>query len=140
MKYTLGIDLGSSSVKASILDVESGRCCGAAFSPRQEMAIHAPGEGMAEQNPADWYANARSAISVSMAQAGIDGAQIKAAAHMIKGAAANLCAAELKDVAYAIEMAGLNGDIALANTLVPQLDARWQDFLRHPKVREGLAA
>ena len=69
-----------------------------------------------------------------------DGAQIRAAAHLIKGAAANLCAAELKDVAYAIEMAGLNGDTALANTLVTRLDACWQDFLRHPKVRECLAA
>lgn len=78
MKYTLGIDLGSSSVKASILDAQSGRCCGAAFAPRQEMAIHAPGEGMAEQNPADWYANARSAISTAIAQAGIDGTKIKA--------------------------------------------------------------
>jgi PAS domain S-box-containing protein len=67
-------------------------------------------------------------------------AEIKAAAHYIKGAAANMCAAELRDVAYDIEMAAQDGNIALADRLVRQLDTRWQDFLRHPKVREGLMA
>lgn len=33
------------------------------------------------------------------------GGDIKAAAHFIKGAAANLCAGRLRDVAYEIEMA-----------------------------------
>ena len=67
-------------------------------------------------------------------------AEIKAAAHYIKGAAANMCAAELRDVAYDIEMAAQDGNIELADRLVRQLDTRWQDFLRHPKVREGLMA
>ena len=67
-------------------------------------------------------------------------AEVKAAAHYIKGAAANMCAAELRDVAYDIEMAAQDGNIELADRLVRQLDTRWQDFLRHPKVREGLTA
>lgn len=51
-----------------------------------------------------------------------------------------MCAAELRDVAYDIEMAAQDGNIELADRLVRQLDTRWQDFLRHPKVREGLTA
>ena len=72
--------------------------------------------------------------------AGGNRAEVKAAAHYIKGAAANMCAAELRDVAYDIEMAAQDGNIELADRLVRQLDTRWQDFLRHPKVREGLTA
>ena len=66
-----------------------------------------------------------------------EGGQIKAAAHFIKGAAANLCAVRLRDVAYEIEMAGVNGNIDQASRLLPQLEARWQAFLRHPKVRQA---
>ena len=69
-----------------------------------------------------------------------DLAAARAAAHLVKGAAANMCAAELRDVAYDIEMAAQDGNIELADRLVRQLDTRWQDFLRHPKVREGLTA
>lgn len=69
-----------------------------------------------------------------------EGGQIKAAAHFIKGAAANLCAEGLRDAAYEIEMAGVNGDIDQASGLLAQLEARWQAFLRHPRVRQRLAA
>ncbi len=41
--FTLGIDLGSSSIKASALEVESGKCVGSATFPEQEMEIMAPG-------------------------------------------------------------------------------------------------
>lgn len=64
-----------------------------------------------------------------------DGTQIKAAAHFIKGAAANLCAIEMRNVAYDIEMAGMNGNAAEAANLVARLDAKWAAFLRHPRVK-----
>ena len=35
----LGIDLGSSSVKASVIDGESGKCLATAFYPSDEMKI-----------------------------------------------------------------------------------------------------
>ena len=38
----LGIDLGSSSVKASVIDGESGECLASAFYPEQEMKISRP--------------------------------------------------------------------------------------------------
>ena len=39
--YLLGYDLGSSSVKAALLEVESGRCVASAFYPKEEMPIFA---------------------------------------------------------------------------------------------------
>ena len=53
----LGYDLGSSSVKASILDVHSGKLMASAFQPKEEMEIHAPRSGWAEQDPETWWKN-----------------------------------------------------------------------------------
>ena len=47
----LGYDLGSSSVKASLLDAESGKVLASAYYPEQEMDIDAPRAGWAEQDP-----------------------------------------------------------------------------------------
>ena len=74
----LGIDLGSSSVKASLLDAETGRVLGSDFHPRQEMTIHAPRPGWAEQSPNDWWDAAKAAIAGAMGQAQIDPHDVKA--------------------------------------------------------------
>jgi len=58
----LGIDLGSSSVKASVIDGESGQCLASAFYPKDEMKIIALKPGWAEQEPEEWWANLKSAI------------------------------------------------------------------------------
>ncbi|MFM1969380.1 MAG: hypothetical protein RL152_757 [Bacteroidota bacterium] len=55
MKLLLGIDIGSSSVKCAVVDVETGACLGSAFSPKTEMVIHAPQQGFAEQDPRVWW-------------------------------------------------------------------------------------
>lgn len=55
MKYFLGYDLGSSSVKAALLDAESGKPLASAFSPATEMKIHSPSPGFAEQDPELWW-------------------------------------------------------------------------------------
>lgn len=55
MKLLLGIDIGSSSVKCAVVDVETGACLGSAFSPKTEMIIHAPQQGFAEQDPRVWW-------------------------------------------------------------------------------------
>jgi xylulokinase len=55
--YLLGYDLGSSSVKASILDAETGRCLASSFHPKTEMDITAPKPGWAEQEPSAWWAS-----------------------------------------------------------------------------------
>jgi xylulokinase len=59
----LGIDLGSSSVKASVIDGESGKCLATAFYPSDEMKIVALKPGWAEQDTEIWWTNLKSAIS-----------------------------------------------------------------------------
>lgn len=58
----LGVDLGSSSVKVSVIDGSSGSCLASSFYPRDEMKITALKPGWAEQDPDIWWANLCSAI------------------------------------------------------------------------------
>jgi xylulokinase len=58
----LGIDLGSSSVKASVIDGESGKCLATAFSPSDEMKIIALKQGWAEQDTGVWWENLGNAV------------------------------------------------------------------------------
>src|SRR5258708_20005873 len=53
--YLLGIDLGSSSVKGSLVDICSGQSIAAAQSPAEEMPMLAVNAGWAEQDPALWW-------------------------------------------------------------------------------------
>ena len=53
--YLLGYDIGSSSVKGSLVDAQSGRCVAQAFYPPHEAPISSPRQGWAEQNPSDWW-------------------------------------------------------------------------------------
>src|SRR5450759_1651940 len=59
----LGIDLGSSSVKASVIDGNSGECLATAFYPSDEMKIIALKPGWAEQDPEIWWTNLKDAIT-----------------------------------------------------------------------------
>ena len=58
----LGIDAGSSSVKASVLDGETGECLASAFMPETEMEIIAEKPGWAEQDPSMWWDNLKLAV------------------------------------------------------------------------------
>lgn len=53
----LGIDLGSSSVKVSVVNGETGRALSSASYPPSEMEISAPMPGWAEQDPEVWWRN-----------------------------------------------------------------------------------
>ena len=53
--YSLGIDIGSSSVKVSLLDVASGKCVASATNPKSEAPITALRKGWAEQSPDMWW-------------------------------------------------------------------------------------
>ncbi len=59
----LGIDLGSSSVKASVIDGNSGICLATAFYPSDEMKIIALNPGWAEQETGVWWSNLKAAIT-----------------------------------------------------------------------------
>ncbi len=52
---SLGIDVGSSSVKVSLLDIETGECVASSTNPQSEMRIDAPRTGWAEQDPEMWW-------------------------------------------------------------------------------------
>jgi xylulokinase len=66
----LGIDLGSSSVKASVIDGESGKCQASAFYPKDEMKIIAKKPGWAEQEPETWWSNLKASIADCNSQLG----------------------------------------------------------------------
>jgi xylulokinase len=55
--YLLGIDVGSSSVKASLVEVRSGKTAGSAQSPASEMSMLTLHPGWAEQAPDMWWEN-----------------------------------------------------------------------------------
>jgi xylulokinase len=74
----LGIDLGSSSVKASIIDGETGKCLAMAYYPEKEMEIIAYKPGWAEQEPEIWWGNLKFAISACTGKPGIDKEKIGA--------------------------------------------------------------
>jgi xylulokinase len=76
--YLLGIDIGSSSVKASILNGETGVIAGSSFYPKSEMTIMASQSGWAEQQPELWWENLKLAILEAKSLAGIAGTEIVA--------------------------------------------------------------
>ncbi len=78
MEYLLGIDVGSSSVKASLLDVATGTCAGSAFYPKSEQKIDSPQPGFAEQDPQCWYDCARDAVLDTMREAEAKPEDVKA--------------------------------------------------------------
>ena len=60
-KFLLGYDIGSSSIKASLLNAETGELNNSAISPEYEMKIESPQMGWAEQNPETWWEHVVSA-------------------------------------------------------------------------------
>lgn len=77
-QYLLGFDVGSSSVKASLVDIESGQCAASAFYPESEAPIKAVKAGWAEQNPEDWWQYLKQSLRKIMAETGATGEQVKA--------------------------------------------------------------
>lgn len=77
-RYLLGLDVGSSSVKASLVDADSGKCAATAFYPETEAPIMAVKAGWAEQDPQMWWNNAKLSMKKIMADAGAKAEEIKA--------------------------------------------------------------
>jgi xylulokinase len=74
----LGYDLGSSSIKASIIETESGICIASAFHPVEEMPISAPRPGWAEQDPELWWKYAVLATRELLSNPSVDSGAIAA--------------------------------------------------------------
>ncbi|WP_317129815.1 xylulokinase [Chryseobacterium mulctrae] len=75
MKF-IGYDVGSSSIKASIVD-EQGKVIAHAKYPETEMPIDSPKIGWAEQDPEQWWQNLRILTQKVIAESHIDKNEIK---------------------------------------------------------------
>ncbi len=78
MALLLGYDVGSSSIKAALLDADSGTLVASATSPAKELEIIAEHTGWAEQHPQTWWENVIAATGKIRAQAKFDAADVKA--------------------------------------------------------------
>lgn len=76
--YLLGYDIGSSSVKCSLVDAQNGSCVATAFAPKSEAPIKAVNPGWAEQNPEDWWSYLKEATAAVLSQSNVDVKDIKA--------------------------------------------------------------
>ena len=77
-RYLLGFDVGSSSVKASLVNAENGKCVSSAFFPGKEAPIKAVKAGWAEQEPDSWWQYAKQSLQKIMAEAQVKGEDIAA--------------------------------------------------------------
>lgn len=74
----LGYDLGTSSVKACLMDAATGKVLATDFYPHQEAPIKSLQPGWAEQAPEDWWTRVVEATKSVMAMAKVDPKDIKA--------------------------------------------------------------
>jgi xylulokinase len=77
-KYLLGYDLGSSSIKASLIDVNTGQVAASAQSPAEEMSMIAVKSGWAEQDPEVWWEHAVKSLQACMSSLSVSGENIAA--------------------------------------------------------------
>lgn len=76
--YLLGVDVGSSSVKASLVSIDNGKCVSSAFFPKSEAKITAQRPGWAEQEPQSWWDYLKQSVAAVMAESGAKAADVKA--------------------------------------------------------------
>ena len=77
-RYLLGFDVGSSSVKASLVNADNGKCVASAFYPGKEAPIMAVKLGWAEQEPESWWQYAKQSLQKIMADSGAKAEEVKA--------------------------------------------------------------
>lgn len=77
-QYFLGLDVGSSSVKASLVDTETGKCAATTFYPESEAPIIAVKSGWAEQDTQMWWDNCKLCIKKVKEMANAAAEDIKA--------------------------------------------------------------
>jgi xylulokinase len=75
--YYLGLDIGSSSIKAALVEISTGKSIGVVQEPETEMGMLALKNGWAEQNPDDWWKHVCAAILKLKSKFKISKTQIK---------------------------------------------------------------
>lgn len=76
--FLLGYDIGSSSVKASLVNAETGKCVSSAFYPKTEASIIAVNPGWAEQDPQSWWENLKLATEAVLTESGVNSGEVRA--------------------------------------------------------------
>src|SRR5687767_12909369 len=77
MKYLLGFDIGSSSVKTTLLEISSGKAVASAFSPSPEMPMQSSQPGFAEQDPDMWWNELMNAMNKLHQQVSFNGDEVE---------------------------------------------------------------
>jgi xylulokinase len=75
--YLLGYDIGSSSIKAALVNTETGETAAVVQHPETEMAMSAPQPGWAEQDPETWWEGLCSATQKLLAKTNAQAADIQ---------------------------------------------------------------
>lgn len=78
MALLLGYDVGSSSIKATLMEAETGRVLATATSPEKELEIIAKKFGWAEQHPQIWWENVVAATQKIKARTNFTADDVKA--------------------------------------------------------------
>ena len=60
--YYIGFDIGSSSIKAALVEISTGKSIGVVQEPETEMSMLALKNGWAEQKPEEWWQHICKAI------------------------------------------------------------------------------
>lgn len=76
--YLIGYDIGSSSVKASLVDAQTGLSIASSFFPKDEAPILAVKPGWAEQDPSSWWEYLKNATKEVRNSSRVDPHDIKA--------------------------------------------------------------
>jgi len=75
---TIGYDIGSSSIKAALFDVDNHKVLARVKSPATEMKILAPQKGFAEQEPEIWWQHIANVTQNLLDTSGINKTNVKA--------------------------------------------------------------
>jgi xylulokinase len=78
MTLLLGYDVGSSSIKATLMEAETGKVLATATSPKKELEIIAKKFDWAEQHPHIWWEHVIKTIQMIKSQADFDASDVKA--------------------------------------------------------------
>ncbi len=78
MALLMGYDVGSSSVKATLIDASTGKIAGSATSPKKELEIMAEKSGWAEQHPMTWWEHVKNATAEIKSKTGFNAGDVKA--------------------------------------------------------------
>jgi len=76
--YLLGYDIGSSSIKASLVEADGGKRIASAQSPAEELPMDAPRPGWAEQHPDTWWKHVVLATRTLLSDASVQAKSIEA--------------------------------------------------------------